>query len=638
MQVDLAGRDARLAVLRANPERLRGLMVGMAQFLAGMLSLRDAGVKRAEKVHGERTHVCEPTLCSKTLARRPSLAKLFLDVGGYMPTIQTLKDEAETRQIHREINMVRRMEFDIARNSTDNVFVMLAEFVNRRSFQLCFWMPRRDGQEVMIGGTRHRLVPHVEEEAREWFELVASRLVRAGVAPATEEELEAAIDMCAGKTARRMTLAEDPAHEDSMALTKVALHDFAEFDGEVPDDRLVDCIALAMNVAVWGSRMVFKPADAAAVRRCIQKVVATLTPSFGFVGMNAARANLDQLRRAVLHEDATSLWRAVDAWSQESGPYAHLALLDILFLLTHGGTIDERLHVLSLWRDVEEAAGDDAHAAAVGLAPWMLPPPEFCAPLDRYVFDRERIGDKNVANVLKYMTAQLLYTPAVFERGVVTKRAASDAFYEGCKDSAAVVGYLSEATEHLRIGLPLRDFMRQVLDRASPNYPQIVKNMVGLSAFSIQDMYDVFHHESPMYAEVRAELQTLTNGYMTVPLPRNNGNEVYRGFANDGLLYGLPLLFEERRACGLAVVKASNPLLDMINSLDATRCVVWRDALCVSKQVVKRAHPMLLSFLDQLVAGGVVPLSRPWYKAGGEWKRFGAPVYQVPLALIARLR
>ena len=31
-------------------------------------------------------------------------------------------------------------------------------------------MPRRDGQEVMIGGTRHRLVPHVEEEARAWAE------------------------------------------------------------------------------------------------------------------------------------------------------------------------------------------------------------------------------------------------------------------------------------------------------------------------------------------------------------------------------------------------------------------------------------------------------------------------------------
>ena len=638
MQVDLAGRDARLALLRANPERLRGLMVGMAQFLGGVLSLRDAGVKRKEEVRGEPTEVCEATLCTRTLARRPSLAKLFLDVGGYMPTIQTLKDEAETQQVLRKIRNVRHMEFEIARVSVDNHFVMLAPHVNNRSFQWCFWMPRRDGQEVMIGGTRHRLVPHVEEEAREWFELVASRLVRAGVAPATEEELEAAIDMCAGKTARRMTLAEDPAHEDPMALTKAALSDFAEFEGEVPDDRLVDCIALAMNVAVWGSRMVFKPTDAAAVRRCIQKVVATLTPSFGFVGMNAARADLEQLRCAVLHEDEASLWRAVDVWSERSGHFAHLAFLDILFLLTHGGTIHGDRHVLHLWSDVLEAAGDDAGAAAAGMAPWMLPAPEFCAPLDRYVFDRERIGDKNVATVLKYMTAQLLYTPAAFERGVVTKRAALDAYYEGCKDSAAVIGYLQEATEHLRIGLPLRDFMRQVLDRASPNYPQIVKNMVGLSAFSIQDIYDVFHHESPMYAEVSAELQTLTNGYMTVPLPRNSGNEVYKGFANDGLLYGLPLLFEERRACGLAVVQASNPVLDMINSLDATRCVVWNDALCVSKQAVKRAHPMLLSLLDQLVAGGVVPLSRPWYKTDGVWKRFGAPVYQVPLALLGRLR
>ena len=169
---------------------------------------------------------------------------------------------------------------------------------------------------------------------------------------ATEEELEAAIDMCAGKTARRMTLAEDPAHEDPMALTKAALSDFAEYEGEVPDDRLVDCIALAMNVAVWGSRMVFKPTDAAAVRRCIQKVVATLTPSFGFVGMNAARADLEELRRAVLHEDAASLWTAVDVWSQRSGHFAHLAFLDLLFLLTHGGTIHGGRHVLRLWRDV----------------------------------------------------------------------------------------------------------------------------------------------------------------------------------------------------------------------------------------------------------------------------------------------
>ena len=179
MQVDLAGRDARLALLRANPERLRGLMVGMAQFLGGMLSLRDAGVKRKEEVRGESTEVCEATLCTRTLARRPSLAKLFLDVGGYMPTIQTLKDEAETQLIQRKIHDVRRMEFEIARVSVDNHFVMLAPHVNNRSFQWCFWMPRRDGQEVMIGGTRHRLVPHVEEEAREWFELVASRLVRA---------------------------------------------------------------------------------------------------------------------------------------------------------------------------------------------------------------------------------------------------------------------------------------------------------------------------------------------------------------------------------------------------------------------------------------------------------------------------
>ena len=178
MDLDPARRDARLAVLRRDPARLEALKRGMARFLGGVLSLRDAGVRESRDGYsGEPTNVVEPTLSSRELAKRPSLAKMFLDLGGYLPTVQMLRDQHETEQLLQRIDATRRMEHQMTNSTPDGMVVLLAPFVKWASFQRAFSMPRGANQpEASIGGMRHRLVDHVGAEIEEWLGAVARKL------------------------------------------------------------------------------------------------------------------------------------------------------------------------------------------------------------------------------------------------------------------------------------------------------------------------------------------------------------------------------------------------------------------------------------------------------------------------------
>ena len=117
MDTDPARREARLIVLRRSPERLEALKRAMAQFLGGVLSIRDAGVRT-------ENGLVEPTLSPHKIVRRPSLAKLFLDRGGYLPSVQMLRDEYETQQLLNTIQSVRKIEFRLAHRSPDGVHVL----------------------------------------------------------------------------------------------------------------------------------------------------------------------------------------------------------------------------------------------------------------------------------------------------------------------------------------------------------------------------------------------------------------------------------------------------------------------------------------------------------------------------------
>lgn len=635
MNLDLAGRDARLARLLQQPERFAALKRGMAHFLAGVMSLKDAGVRKSrDRESGEPINVVEPTLSGRELARRPSLAKMFLDRGGYMPTMQSLQDERETQQLMDNVRSTRRMEFRMTTTTTaDGRLVLLAPFVKWNAFHCSFQLPRGESQEpASIGGMRHRLVEHVQSEVEEWLELVADRLARSGVAASEPAELQRVICVIANKVARRITLADTPAAPDTPELRAAALRDFAELEGEVPDRRCVDCLGVAIDLAKAGTRVFDRVADAAAVRRCVDKVVLSMAPQVGFVGMNADRADLEQLYDAVQHRDPERMWAALDVWQDAAGAYAYLAFLDVLFCLTNGDQLAEHRQVLRLAQPRE---GGEAEAEAEAAPPLLLPPPNFCAPLETFVFDRGRIGDVPNARVLTLVAAQLLYTPGAFERGVVSRRATYEAYTEAVQESAAALGQMSARTEHLRIGLPLREFLQQVLDRTSFNYSDVLKSMCSLSGFSIQEIFDVFHIQSPLYLQMESEFQTMTSALMTVPLPRDHYGVVYRGFARDGLVYGLPLLFNERQACGVSPVQPTTALFDLVNTVGKHRFAVAQNSMWISTRAAAAGHSGLRPLLDRLVAAGRLTKSRPWVvDDAGRRVRHSCVVYQVPFALL----
>ena len=635
MDLDPARRDARLVVLRRDPARLEALKRGMARFLGSVLSLRDAGVRESrDRCSGEPTNVVEPTLSPRELAKRPSLAKMFLDLGGYLPTVQMLRDQRETEQLLQRIDSTRRMELKITNTSPDGMVVLLAPFVKWGSFQRAFSMPRGANQpEASIGGMRHRLVDHVGAEVEEWLGAVVRRLERAGVEPAAPEELARVVGVIASKVARRVTLADEPEAPDTDGLVAAALRDFAEGDDEVPDTRCVDCLGLAIDLAQVGTRDVCRARHATAVRRCVTKVIHSMAPQIGFCGMNADRADLERLYHAVQMEDPERMWAEIDAWHAAAGAFASLAFLEVLFLLTNAELSEDR-HVLRLAVEAAEAAAAEEDGAAP--PPLRLPPPTFCAPLADYVFDRERIRDHTSARVLLLLTAQLLYTPGAFERGVVSRHAAREAYVEALSESAPAIGHTRTATEHLRVGLPLRDFLQQVLDRASFNYPDVLRAMCSLSCFSMQEMFDVFHEQSPLYLEMESEMQDLTAGFLTVPLPRNQLNTVYRGFARDGLRYGLPLVFNERRACGVAPVQPTGVFADLLRTVIG-ECSVVDQALWVTTRAAQHAPPELRRLLDHLVATGQLAKTRPWVGPRRQRTRHSAWVYQVPFALVRQL-
>lgn len=626
MQIDCAARDVRIARLRADPVRLEALLEGMASFLGGMLSLRDAGVRR----RAPDVEIWEPTLSPAKLARSPSLAKMFLDVGRYLPTVQMLEDENELAHLEEKARAVRFMEHDILRHTAaGGRLVMLARFYRLKSFRTSFTMKWPDNRHpCTIGGMCHRLVEFVREEVWEWLQLTAARLERAGVAPATTADLEYALTFLSEKVAARITLAKPPSLPETDGLRASALRDFGASDDPIPDSRCAECLGVALDVAYYGSHAFLRDVEGPAVRRSLAKVLESVHPAIGFVGLNAALSDFDRLRAAVELADVELMWDAVDAWQQESGSYAYLALQQVLFVLCAPHELGEERRVLRL---AESAAGSSSDAHAPSLE---LPRPSFCARIDDYVFDRTIIGDKTVDHVLFLVVTQLLYTPRSFELGVVTREAANTAYLAAVRESVSLILYVRESREHLRVGMPLRDFLRNVVDRQSFNYPRIRRAMCGLSGFSAQEIFDTFNPTGPMYQELSGRLQAKTAGALTVPLPRHGDGVVYSSFAHDGLTYGLSLIFNERNACSVCPTQGTRIFHDLVKTANLSECTLVNNVLYMPKAVVRTAHPNLRRILNELAAAGWVRESRPCLRPGHRSK---SVMYNVPIALLSQL-
>ena len=623
MQIDPVARDARISILRNDPVRLDALVCGMASFLGSILSLRDAGVRNSE------TAASEPILCGRKLSKSPSLAKLFLDVGRYLPTVQMLEDNNEANHLIEKAKDVRRMENAIVGKTFDGILVMLAEYVRLKSFRTSFTLHLRQHQEpCTIGGMRHRLIAPVQDEVCEWLANIAALLERNGIAPATPAGLNRAIAFTSEKIARRITLADEPAAPDTPALRAAALRDFGDCsDAEIPDNRCVDCLGVAIELALWGSRSFVRDADGPAVRRCVAKVVASVQPSIGFVGINASLSNLARLDLALQVDDIEPMWEAIDEWQKQSGAYAYLALLQVLFVLTSTDELPEHMHVLR----APDAPGTSSERSG---ALMRLPPPSFCAPLEPYVFDRDAIGEKTIDVVLYLVTAQILYSPHSFELGIVTRASARAAYNDAVSESTNLILHVRESTEHLRIGLPLRDFLRVVLDRHSFNFDLIRRAMCSLSSFSIQEIFDAFDPNGPLYPELRDRLQLQTAGRLTVPLPRHAHGGVYSGFALDGLIYGLPILYNERNACGVLPTRPTRIFHDLLRTADLGRGVVQKGVLYLPKGAVEFAHRDLKRMLEELLALKWVRVAKPSLQRG---IRSTTEQYCIPTDLLCRL-
>ena len=263
-----------------------------------------------------------------------------------------------------------------------------------------------------------------------------------------------------------------------------------------------------------------------------------------------------------------------------------------------------------------------------------LPPPSFCAPLEPYVFDRDAIGEKTIDVVLYLVTAQILYSPHSFELGIVTRASARAAYNDAVSESTSLILHVRESTEHLRIGLPLRDFLRVVLDRHSFNFDLIRRAMCSLSSFSIQEIFDAFDPNGPLYPELRDRLQTETAGRLTVPLPRHAHGGVYSGFALDGLIYGLPILYNERNACGVLPTRPTRVFHDLLRTADLGRGVVQKGVLYLPKGAVEFAHRDLKRMLNELIALKWVRVAKPYLQRG---IRSTTEQYCIPADLLCRL-
>ncbi len=612
--------EERLRALSANPERLQRLKEGMARFLAVFLSIRDAGVVRQD--------VVEPTLVERAkkedrrkLARRPSLAQAFLDVGAYLPTVESLQDAHEFEGLLRRIREVRQMEYELSHKTT-TLHVLLAPYLRYTAFRKSISIPLKSGT-CSVGGTRHRLAAWVKDEVCEWLKTIAKTLEGIGVDASEPGEFARALEHISNAVSRRISLVCDESSSlpDVDALRTTLLADFADLEFQVDESHFFACVCVLLELAAGGSTRFDVDRDAPALRACALAVIPHLDEEVGFAGVNAARSHLQKLHVAVMQRHPGPFWPAVDTWRASSGAFAHLALADVLFYLANSEPLAPERRILR--------AGTVFAADAV-----RLPPATFCAPLREYEVAGERIGESTTAQCLWLIAAQLLHSPGELERGIVSRSAAQSAYYEAVQESATLVAQVRQATEHLRVGIPLRDFLRQIIDRESFNFPKIRAAMCELSWFSWQEISDVFKLDSPLYRGFADEFQTLTAANLTVELPRNSYGAAYTGFARDGLMFGLPMIFAERQARGISTMCSSTYLADLVQTLNFQKCHMVNGVLWVPKRALATAHPGLLEVLKHFVSTGHARHGRPWLPSASGRKKHTADVYQVPLRLL----
>ena len=595
--------EARLRALSANPERLQRLKEGMARFLAVFLSIRDAWfkdvwnlplVERAKKEDRRK------------LARRPSLAQAFLDVGAYLPTVESLQDAHEFEGLLRRIRVVRQMEYELSHKTT-TLHVLLAPYLRYTAFRKSISIPLKSGT-CSVGGTRHRLAAWVKDEVCEWLKTIAKTLEGIGVDASEPGEFARALEHISNAVSRRISLVCDES-SSLPDVTRTAPADFA--DPEFQTDK--------SHFFVVSSA----PADVRhrfSVDRINMAAVIPTSTKRSFAG-RMLRGRTCRSCLAVMQRHPGPFWPAVDTWRASSGAFAHLALADVLFYLANSEPLAPERRILR--------AGTVFAADAV-----RLPPATFCAPLREYEVAVERIGESTTAQCLWLIAAQLLHSPGELERGIVSRSAAQSAYYEAVQESATLVAQVRQATEHLRVGIPLRDFLRQIIDRESFNFPKIRAAMCELSWFSWQEISDVFKLDSPLYRGFADEFQTLTAANLTVELPRNSYGAAYTGFARDGLMFGLPMIFAERQARGISTMCSSTYLADLVQTLNFQKCHMVNGVLWVPKRALATAHPGLLEVLKHFVSTGHARHGRPWLPSASGRKKHTADVYQVPLRLL----
>ena len=601
--------------------RLQQLQRCMANFVGEVLSVKDPGIHRIDSSSSDFA-VVEPTLCGKTLARRKSLAQLYLDVGAYMPNMQDQFNRCELEEILHRITLTQRLEFSVMQSRNSDNLCRLAPFLKNELFVKSISIQISEKMRVRIGAMGSKLVKYVkngcdDDEANytisKWLTDTTAVLFQCGAVEVAIDDYLSTIERLSDHLARRITRFDQRPLPDLDELIK-------EAQGRHAADDITDVQLFAVLLKI--ARDGCAPCSENFLKSVLRKAFTEYPEDFVGRGINADMSDFPTLLKTIDWEGADFETKLRDWQKTDAGSYAEVVFSEILWQLTARKRFPLEKSILT--RD--STPGPD------------LPEGDFGSPISGYRLLPGRISGLRVNECLDLIVCDLLFRHNSFEPGVVPKAAVEAAYYEGAQDAAKAKNFLQKMLAPLQIGLPLVFLLKQVLDRSSFNYSSIRRAMLHLTHFSIDEIKQGFGAWSTTAVTNSSDSFILSNSFhgrqfqdlvaqsLTVPLPRDHQGRVYSGFALDGLKLGLVLLQNERTACGIAPCSSSNLFCDLVNTADVKKCCLWRQFFCITKNALCTAHPNLKMLLEHMAASKMIEFKRP--------RGFTAFVYLIPQEML----
>jgi hypothetical protein len=613
----------------SNPERERArqdaIVNGMAEYLAGCLSLKDPAVEPTDDRKGREgmpLHWSDNSDAAQRLRRKhPSVATIMHDELRYMPEkeqLDALEDLMATEGF--AIATLRLSERMMCESNVAGAAIHLrphsasTPYFRYETYELPCSNERTRVERLRLGGVGGLLRDAVYRMARTWLRECDRQMlvIRSEATVGETAELSELIETLSLGIARHATLTK-PFETDGVRRASPLDANFlharanAKFASAAIDAQAVAASELraVRQLYTLARHGVTPMAPLARETLCgdlhaLRRLLVAPPPELGPLPHLESKGVNVQLLADALKPDAPARVREemVMRWADRHGNAAANAAAKAIQLLESFSPVEAPRTLSVITRDPDVGKVPLPRMPWLGTADrWYLVPPP-TRPAVRSGLD----GDgPRIVRLLSLVWWLVSHDERAFAEGVIGAPVVDRVCCEVHMHARLMCSLIDNERDMCSIGATMLTVAENLCDKQSMIADDVSKALCALSYFSMREIYSFYHPRSKALAAVSGQLALATRNAMTTASPPD-----YHYLTRDALATLLPVLEQRRTALAIPQTATPLPLGDLLRTVRGwSICsgAEWEDGWTwLDAATLRGAHPRTASALDEYAA------------------------------------